>query len=158
VPAGLRTGHFMYNASSVSAEVIAAPPVTQLHCCRCVVCLEVIINCNRCLSCPTGASAGAGGQGLIPGAPAWLSLGGSVGAGTERRSRRARKGRQPINMSSSGTLRELKLNVFQVLGVHPGNVQVGRGPCTNAGDVSCCHAAAGNMPCSSLHALHSLRA
>ncbi|GFH12245.1 ubiquitin carboxyl-terminal hydrolase 26 isoform X1 [Haematococcus lacustris] len=52
--------------------------------------------------------------------------GGVPGAGgAERRSsRRARKGRQPLEVSSRTSLRELKLLIFQALGVHPEDAQV----------------------------------
>lgn len=39
----------------------------------------------------------------------------------ERRSRRARKNRQPVKACSTDTLAMLKLKVFEVLSVHPAN-------------------------------------
>lgn len=39
----------------------------------------------------------------------------------ERRSKRARKTRQPVAVASGTTLAELKLKVFEVHGVHPHN-------------------------------------
>ncbi len=54
----------------------------------------------------------------------WQGMAGAL-AGGERRSRRARRNRQPLNVSSFNTLRELKLNIFQALNVHPLNAQVG---------------------------------
>ena len=48
------------------------------------------------------------------------SVRGCVYAG-ERRSRRARKNRQPIKASSTDTLAMLRLKVFEALSVHPQN-------------------------------------
>lgn len=42
-------------------------------------------------------------------------------AAGERRSRRARKNRQPVKACSTDTLAMLKLRVFEVLSVHPAN-------------------------------------
>lgn len=42
----------------------------------------------------------------------------------DRRSRRARKGRAPVTVSSWNTLAELKLRVYEALDVHPINAQV----------------------------------
>ncbi len=47
-------------------------------------------------------------------------------ASGDRKSRRARKGRAAIIVNSWHTLHELKLRVFQVLDVHPGNAMVSR--------------------------------
>lgn len=44
----------------------------------------------------------------------------------ERRSKRTRKNRFPLHMSSTDTLAELKINIFQMIGVIPKNQQVGR--------------------------------
>ncbi|KAG1677224.1 hypothetical protein FOA52_013422 [Chlamydomonas sp. UWO 241] len=44
--------------------------------------------------------------------------------GTERKSRRARKGRVPLTVASTLTLAELKLRIFEALDVHPGNARV----------------------------------
>uniref|UniRef100_A0A7S3R0Y4 Ubiquitin-like domain-containing protein n=2 Tax=Dunaliella tertiolecta TaxID=3047 RepID=A0A7S3R0Y4_DUNTE len=49
--------------------------------------------------------------------------GGSTGGG-ERRSKRARKLRQPVHLSSTTTLHQLKLHLFEVFNVHPKNAQV----------------------------------
>eukprot|EP00967_Tisochrysis_lutea_P068594 scaffold89949_cov24-Tisochrysis_lutea.AAC.2 len=51
--------------------------------------------------------------------------GGSTGGG-ERRSKRARKLRQPVHLSSTTTLHQLKLHLFEVFNVHPKNAQRGR--------------------------------
>lgn len=45
-------------------------------------------------------------------------------AGMERRSKRARKGRQPVTISCTTTLRDLKIQVVEALGVHPLNSMV----------------------------------
>lgn len=44
-----------------------------------------------------------------------------MGAAGERRSRRARKNRQPVKACSTDTLAMLRLKVFQSLSVHPRN-------------------------------------
>lgn len=49
------------------------------------------------------------------------ALGGGV---SERRSKRARKLRQPLQLSSTTTLQELKLRLFEVFNVHPKNARV----------------------------------
>lgn len=41
----------------------------------------------------------------------------------ERKSKRARKGRSPIIVDSTTTLENLKLRIFEALGVHPGNIR-----------------------------------
>lgn len=40
---------------------------------------------------------------------------------TDRRSRRARKDRQPVKVSSTDTLAQLRLKVFDALYIHPKN-------------------------------------
>ena len=42
----------------------------------------------------------------------------------ERKSKRARKGRGVLNVSSSNTLKELRMNIAQSLGVHPLNAVI----------------------------------
>jgi ubiquitin carboxyl-terminal hydrolase 48 len=42
----------------------------------------------------------------------------------ERKSRRARKNRQPLKVCSSDTLAQLRLKVFEALSVHPKNQQL----------------------------------
>ncbi|KAI8111447.1 hypothetical protein M9435_003948 [Picochlorum sp. BPE23] len=41
----------------------------------------------------------------------------------ERKSKRARKGRSPVIVDSTTTLENLKLRIFEALGVHPGNIR-----------------------------------
>jgi ubiquitin carboxyl-terminal hydrolase 48 len=54
-------------------------------------------------------------------APLLARRGRCTHAAAERRSRRARKNRQPVRASATNTLAELKLKVFEALGVHPAN-------------------------------------
>lgn len=42
-------------------------------------------------------------------------------AAERRSSRRARKGRQPVKVNSSDTLAQLRLKVFEGMGIHPMN-------------------------------------
>ena len=42
----------------------------------------------------------------------------------ERKSRRARKGRAPLEVSAAMTLRDLRLKISAALGLHPGNIIV----------------------------------
>ncbi|WIA08663.1 hypothetical protein OEZ85_008090 [Tetradesmus obliquus] len=44
-----------------------------------------------------------------------------TGTGVERKSRRARKNRQPLKVASSDSLAQLRLKVFEALSVHPKN-------------------------------------
>lgn len=46
-----------------------------------------------------------------------------VGAG-ERKSKRARKGRAPLTLSSTLTLGALRLRIFEAVGVHPLNARL----------------------------------
>lgn len=39
----------------------------------------------------------------------------------ERKSRRARKGRAPVKVNSDNTIRELKLKLYEIMGIHPKN-------------------------------------
>ena len=57
--------------------------------------------------------------GLIAGSSA------SVSAREPRKSRRSRKGRAPLTVSSHETLTDLKMRIYQALDVHPGNALVG---------------------------------
>lgn len=56
-------------------------------------------------------------------AGSWAGASG-VGPTGERRSKRARKSRQPVLASSSMTLWQFKLAVYEVLHVHPRNQRV----------------------------------
>ena len=42
----------------------------------------------------------------------------------ERKSKRARKGRAPVTVDSTHTLRDLRLPVLEALGVHPANARL----------------------------------
>ena len=66
----------------------------------------------------TGSWGGAGGPLQVAPWP-----GSSTGT-RERKSRRSRKGRSGVTVSSSITLRDFKVRIFQVLDVHPDNAQV----------------------------------
>ncbi len=72
------------------------------------------------------AAAAGGGDGYAPPSVGGL-FGGSpgsaavVGVGGGRRSRRSRRGRAQLTVSSWTTLGELKLHLYQSLGVHPKN-------------------------------------
>ena len=60
------------------------------------------------------AAAGAGVSGIVPG----------VENTGERKSKRARKGRAPITVDCTSTLNDLRLRIYQSLGVHPRNARL----------------------------------
>ena len=77
------------------------------------VMVEVVVRAEEL----AGSWGGAGPMQVAP----WP--GSSTGT-RERKSRRSRKGRCGVTVSSSITLRDFKVRIFQVLDVHPDNAQV----------------------------------
>lgn len=86
-------------------------------------------------TCPTDEEAKAATAAAAAAAAAGAD-GADVG-GAERRSKRARKGRAPVVVDCTTTLCDLRLRIFEALGVHPRNARLFlRGKVLEAGDDS----------------------
>jgi ubiquitin C-terminal hydrolase len=85
------------------------------------VCLtddEAITSTLAAVAAAAAAGKGAGGRG---------KAGAGGGAGEvlgERKSKRARKGRAPVTIDCTSTLHDLRLRVYQAVGVHPRNARL----------------------------------
>ncbi len=77
----------------------------------------------------TFAAVAATGKGVAAAAAGGGRTGGGVGVGGsdvlgERKSKRARKGRAPVTVDCTSTLHDLRLRIYQAVGVHPRNARL----------------------------------
>jgi len=88
--------------------------------------VEVCLTHEEAMTATLAAVAAATGIKGRPGAKTGVGVGDGGGSEVlgERKSKRARKGRAPVIVDCTSTLHDLRLRIYQAVGVHPRNARV----------------------------------